>query len=154
MPTVSGASFSRLKNRLRSSGPPCLGSPGPRSTPHGYTSGTATPGDVVQYTLTDTLRIRNPACGMNARVESHIYHGCRISVSVFGAPKRCVEDTLADLGVRRISVGGALARVAWGGFLAAAEEISERGTFSHLSRATQFGPLDGRFSRTTGNEIP
>lgn len=61
---------------------------------------------------------------------------------------------LADLGVRRISVGGALARAAWGGFLAAAEEISERGTFSHLSSATPFGPLDGRFARTTGNEIP
>ena len=36
---------------------------------------------------------------------------------------------LADLGVRRISVGGALARAAWGGFLEAAREIAERGTF-------------------------
>ena len=33
---------------------------------------------------------------------------------------------LADLGVRRISVGGALARTAWTGFLAAAREIAER----------------------------
>jgi 2-methylisocitrate lyase-like PEP mutase family enzyme len=36
----------------------------------------------------------------------------------------------ARLGVRRISVGGTLARVAWGGFLAAAREISEQGTFT------------------------
>ena len=36
----------------------------------------------------------------------------------------------ADLGVRRISVGGTLARTAWGGFLAAAREIADRGTFS------------------------
>jgi methylisocitrate lyase len=35
----------------------------------------------------------------------------------------------ADLGVRRISVGGTLARAAWGGFLAAAREIAEDGTF-------------------------
>ena len=36
----------------------------------------------------------------------------------------------AGLGVRRISVGGTLARTAWGGFLRAATEISEDGTFS------------------------
>ena len=35
----------------------------------------------------------------------------------------------ADLGVRRISVGGTLARSAWGGFLTAAREIAEQGTF-------------------------
>ena len=36
----------------------------------------------------------------------------------------------AELGVRRISVGGTLARTAWGGFLSAAKEIAEEGTFS------------------------
>jgi 2-methylisocitrate lyase-like PEP mutase family enzyme len=36
----------------------------------------------------------------------------------------------AELGVRRISVGGTLARTAWGGFLAAAQEIADDGTFS------------------------
>jgi 2-methylisocitrate lyase-like PEP mutase family enzyme len=35
----------------------------------------------------------------------------------------------AELGVRRISVGGTLARSAWGGFLRAAREIAEDGTF-------------------------
>lgn len=35
----------------------------------------------------------------------------------------------AALGVRRISVGGMLAKTAWRGFLAAASEIAERGTF-------------------------
>jgi 2-methylisocitrate lyase-like PEP mutase family enzyme len=52
---------------------------------------------------------------------------------------------LADLGVRRISVGEALARVAWGAFLAVAEEIIDHGTFRHLDDATPFGPLDRRF---------
>jgi 2-methylisocitrate lyase-like PEP mutase family enzyme len=40
--------------------------------------------------------------------------------------------TLAEaqaLGVRRISVGGALARAAWGGFHNAASEILSKGTF-------------------------
>ena len=42
-----------------------------------------------------------------------------------------VEEA-ADLGVRRISVGGTLARAAWGGWLAAAQEIANEGTFSRF----------------------
>ncbi len=38
----------------------------------------------------------------------------------------------ASLGVRRISAGGALARTAWAGFLAAAEEIATEGTFTRF----------------------
>jgi 2-methylisocitrate lyase-like PEP mutase family enzyme len=38
----------------------------------------------------------------------------------------------ADLGVRRISVGGSLARAAWGGFMRAAKEMAEQGTFAEL----------------------
>ena len=38
----------------------------------------------------------------------------------------------AGLGVRRISVGGMLAKTAWRGFLAAARELSEQGTFSQF----------------------
>ncbi|TML69070.1 MAG: isocitrate lyase/phosphoenolpyruvate mutase family protein [Actinobacteria bacterium] len=37
-----------------------------------------------------------------------------------------------SLGVRRISVGGTLARTAWAGFLAAAQEIAADGTFSRF----------------------
>jgi 2-methylisocitrate lyase-like PEP mutase family enzyme len=46
----------------------------------------------------------------------------------------------ARLGVRRISVGGTLARTAWGGFLQAAGEIAESGTFS---RFEQLPDVDG-----------
>ena len=38
----------------------------------------------------------------------------------------------ADLGVRRISVGGTLARTAWGGFLEAAKELADTGTVSRF----------------------
>ena len=41
-------------------------------------------------------------------------------------------DEAAQLGVRRISVGGTLARTAWDGFLKAAEEIAQAGTFSRF----------------------
>jgi 2-methylisocitrate lyase-like PEP mutase family enzyme len=53
---------------------------------------------------------------------------------------------LADLGVRRISVGGGLARVAWGAFLQAAAEIAKQGTFSGLNRGIAFAEIDGAFS--------
>jgi 2-methylisocitrate lyase-like PEP mutase family enzyme len=52
---------------------------------------------------------------------------------------------LGGLGVRRISVGGALARAAWAGFLEAAKEIAERGTFSRLAGAIPFAEIDGSF---------
>lgn len=53
---------------------------------------------------------------------------------------------LAEAGVRRISVGGALARAAWAGFMAAAKEIAERGTFTSFSRAVPFAEINGSFS--------
>jgi 2-methylisocitrate lyase-like PEP mutase family enzyme len=40
----------------------------------------------------------------------------------------------ATLGVRRISVGGTLARTAWAGFLEAAKEVADAGTFSRFER--------------------
>ena len=56
---------------------------------------------------------------------------------------------LANVGVRRISIGGALARRAWGAFLDAAKEIREQGTFTHLSAAVPFTSMDGLFSPHT-----
>ena len=51
---------------------------------------------------------------------------------------------LADLGVRRISVGGALARVAWGAVLAAAEQIKV-GSFDGLATGTPGKQLNDIF---------
>ncbi len=56
---------------------------------------------------------------------------------------------LTDLGVRRISVGGGLARVAWAAFLGAAGEIADHGTFAGLNRGTPFAEIDGAFPRDT-----
>jgi 2-methylisocitrate lyase-like PEP mutase family enzyme len=53
---------------------------------------------------------------------------------------------LAGAGVRRISVGGALARAAWGAFLDSAKEIAEHGTFTRLARAIPFAEIDGSFA--------
>jgi len=50
------------------------------------------------------------------------------------------------LGVRRISVGGALARVAWGGFLRAAHEMAEHGTFDAFRQGARGGELNRLFA--------
>ena len=57
--------------------------------------------------------------------------------------------TLADLanaGVRRISVGGALARAAWGPFIEAAKQIADHGTFTRLNQGIPFAEINGLFS--------
>lgn len=53
---------------------------------------------------------------------------------------------LAEAGVRRISVGGALARAAWAGFFNAAREIAEHGTFTRLGGATSGAELNRLFA--------
>jgi 2-methylisocitrate lyase-like PEP mutase family enzyme len=64
---------------------------------------------------------------------------------LIGWPGLSVTEA-ADLGVRRISVGGALARAAWGGFLRAANEIATKGTFDGLGAGHPGGELNGLFA--------
>jgi 2-methylisocitrate lyase-like PEP mutase family enzyme len=64
--------------------------------------------------------------------------------ALIGSDVATVEE-LARIGVRRISVGGSLARAAWTGFLQAAKEIAERGTFAELGRALPFPEINTKF---------
>jgi 2-methylisocitrate lyase-like PEP mutase family enzyme len=54
---------------------------------------------------------------------------------------------LSQLGVRRISVGSALARAAWAGFQSAAKEIATAGTFTGLSKGMPLDEIEGLFAR-------
>ena len=64
---------------------------------------------------------------------------------VFGNLGVRVSD-VAALGVRRISVGSALARTAWGGFMRAAKLIAEQGSFEGFEGAATFAELNNIFS--------
>ena len=55
-----------------------------------------------------------------------------------------VED-VAALGVRRISVGGALALAAWTGFMHAAQTLKSEGSFAGLANLVSYGEIDGLF---------
>ena len=52
---------------------------------------------------------------------------------------------LDALGVKRVSVGSALARAAYGAFLAGAREIRERGTFTFAAQAVPYAKLNAMF---------
>lgn len=56
-------------------------------------------------------------------------------------------DRLADLGVRRVSVGSALARVAWGVFMRSAQSIRESGSFDSFAGAASFSEIEEVMSR-------
>ncbi|KQT07570.1 isocitrate lyase/PEP mutase family protein [Ramlibacter sp. Leaf400] len=67
-----------------------------------------------------------------------------VNLLVGGTTDLTVRDIEA-LGVRRISVGGALARAAWGGFMRAAQGIASTGTFDGLAGAATGAELNAIF---------
>jgi 2-methylisocitrate lyase-like PEP mutase family enzyme len=71
-----------------------------------------------------------------------------IPLNVLGVQPTMTVASLADLGVRRISVGGALARCAWAGLLDAAREIAGEGRFTAFARAAKGGELNKLFGAT------
>jgi 2-methylisocitrate lyase-like PEP mutase family enzyme len=62
-----------------------------------------------------------------------------------GWPSELTMREIAALGVRRVSVGGALARSAWGGFMRAARLLAEQGRFDGFVNAAPGQELDAFF---------
>jgi len=70
-----------------------------------------------------------------------------VNLLVGSASDLTLQD-IAALGVRRVSVGGALARSAWGGFMRAARGIAEHGRFDGFRDAASGDELDAFFTRS------
>ena len=68
-----------------------------------------------------------------------------LNLLVGSASALTVAD-IAALGVRRISVGGALARSAWGGFMRSAQMLAEQGRFDGFADAASGKDLNALFS--------
>jgi 2-methylisocitrate lyase-like PEP mutase family enzyme len=64
---------------------------------------------------------------------------------LIGWPSEMTVEEVAALGVRRISVGGALARCAWGGFMRAAKLLADQGSFEGLKEAAPGAELNALF---------
>jgi 2-methylisocitrate lyase-like PEP mutase family enzyme len=73
-----------------------------------------------------------------------------VNALMFAPSETLTVSRLADLGVRRISVGAALARVAWGAFIRAARSIATTGTFDALGDAASSAELNGLFAKRGG----
>lgn len=71
-----------------------------------------------------------------------------------GAVSEMTLPDIAALGVRRVSVGGALARSAWGGFLRAAKGLAERGSFEGFADAASGRELDAFFTDDVKKRSP
>jgi 2-methylisocitrate lyase-like PEP mutase family enzyme len=54
-------------------------------------------------------------------------------------------DALASLGVKRVSLGSSLARVAYGAFLQAAREVRDKGTFDFARNAVPYAEINAMF---------
>jgi 2-methylisocitrate lyase-like PEP mutase family enzyme len=67
-----------------------------------------------------------------------------VNVLVWSADGLSMQE-LASLGVRRVSVGGALARSAWGGFIRAARRLAESGQFDGFEGAASGNELNSLF---------
>ena len=55
-------------------------------------------------------------------------------------------EEIAALGVRRISVGGALALAAWTGFIHAAQTLRSKGSFAGLASLVPYAEINGLFA--------
>lgn len=86
-----------------------------------------------------------PGIRSNAEIAAIVRAVAPKPVNVLVGSDFTTVAALAELGVRRISVGGALARAAWTGFLAAVREMVEQGTFTRLASAVSFAELNGAF---------
>jgi len=62
-------------------------------------------------------------------------------------------EEIAALGVRRISVGGALALAAWTGFIHAAQTLRSEGSFAGLSSLVPYADINNLFA-TSGASVP
>lgn len=69
-----------------------------------------------------------------------------VNVLVSGFNAHFTQAQLADLGVRRISVGSGLALAAWGAFIGSAREMATDGNFEKLAGGARFAELNQLFA--------
>ncbi|MBN8757394.1 MULTISPECIES: isocitrate lyase/PEP mutase family protein [Variovorax] len=72
-----------------------------------------------------------------------------VNLLVGGSSELSMVD-IAELGVRRVSVGGGMARAAWGGFMRAARTLADEGRFDGFADAAPGSELNAFFRPFAG----
>lgn len=89
--------------------------------------------------------IPNPWDVGSARYLQSVGFKALATTRLVGSASELTLQGIAALCVRRVSVGGALARAAWAGFINAAKLIAEQGRFDGLANAARGQELDALF---------
>jgi 2-methylisocitrate lyase-like PEP mutase family enzyme len=98
------------------------------------------------YALAGADCLYAPGITTHAQIEAVVRAVAPKPVNLLlGFPSELTVKDVAALGVRRISVGGALARSAWGGFMRTARLLAEQGSFAGFAEAAAGRELDGFF---------
>src|SRR5580700_6478777 len=74
-----------------------------------------------------------------------------VNVVMTHADPSITRDQLAEIGVKRISIGGSGSRFAMNAFLGAAREMAERGTFTFVGENPPWSTLLEAFAKGAGN---
>ena len=101
---------------------------------------------LVAYAQAGADCLYAPGISTRAQIEAVVRAVAPKPVNLLlGFPTELTVKDVAALGVRRISVGGALARCAWGAFMRSARLIAQQGTFAGFADAAAGRDLDGFF---------
>jgi 2-methylisocitrate lyase-like PEP mutase family enzyme len=84
-----------------------------------------------------------PGIRAPAQIEAVVKAAAPKPVNFLMSGGNLTVEEIAALGVRRISVGGTLARVAWGAFMRAAKQIAGEGRFAAFAEAVPHAELNG-----------
>jgi 2-methylisocitrate lyase-like PEP mutase family enzyme len=95
-----------------------------------------------------------PGCSGRAAIEAIVAAVAPRPVNVLmGWNEGLAVSDLAAMGARRVSVGAALARAAWTGFIRAASAIAEQGSFAGFDQTVPFSELNAFFTRDARERV-
>lgn len=91
-----------------------------------------------------------PGIKTRAQIEAVVAAVAPLPVNLLvGSTSEFTMQDIAAMGVRRVSIGGAMARAAWGGFLRAASDLAQNGRFDAFADAAPGSELNSAFKPGT-----
>ena len=91
-----------------------------------------------------------PGIKTRAQIEAVVAAVAPLPVNLLvGSSSEFTMQDIAAMGVRRVSVGGAMARAAWGGFLRSARDLAQNGRFDAFVDAAPGSELNATFKPGT-----
>jgi 2-methylisocitrate lyase-like PEP mutase family enzyme len=100
---------------------------------------------LIAYSRAGADCLYAPGLKQREQIERVVAAAAPKPVNVLVSSPIFTVEELAGMGVRRVSVGGALARAAWGGFIRAARQLADTGRFEGFNEAAPSAELNSLF---------